>query len=110
MIRTINNVIRTLLFQAHLPPQYWVEALFMATHLLNPPQQLTMRYHSQNSLTNTQLTNTYAFLVAFVIHIFIPPINSNLDPQHVFFWDILLITEAIVASILPQTKSLSPDM
>ena len=35
MIRTINNFIRTLLFQAHLPPQYWTEALFMATHLLN---------------------------------------------------------------------------
>ncbi|GJZ44585.1 ribonuclease H-like domain-containing protein [Tanacetum coccineum] len=35
MIRTINNLIRTLLFQAHLPPQYWTEALFMATHLLN---------------------------------------------------------------------------
>ncbi|GJY98613.1 ribonuclease H-like domain-containing protein [Tanacetum coccineum] len=35
MIRTINNVIRTLLFQAHLPPSFWVEALHMATYLLN---------------------------------------------------------------------------
>ncbi|KAJ9536157.1 hypothetical protein OSB04_un000658 [Centaurea solstitialis] len=35
MLRTINNVIRTLLFQAHLPPKYWAEALHMATHLLN---------------------------------------------------------------------------
>nr|GEX12514.1 ribonuclease H-like domain-containing protein [Tanacetum cinerariifolium] len=35
MIRTINNIIRTLLFQAHLPPNYWVEALNMATTLLN---------------------------------------------------------------------------
>lgn len=35
MIRTINNIIRTLLFQAHIPPQYWVEALHMASHLLN---------------------------------------------------------------------------
>ena len=34
-IRTINNVIRTLLFQAHLPPSFWVEALHMATYLLN---------------------------------------------------------------------------
>ncbi|GJR32061.1 ribonuclease H-like domain-containing protein [Tanacetum coccineum] len=35
MIRTINNVIRTLLFQAYLPPSFWVEALHMAAYLLN---------------------------------------------------------------------------
>ncbi|GJT94292.1 ribonuclease H-like domain-containing protein [Tanacetum coccineum] len=35
MIRTVNNMIRTLLFQAHLPPTFWVEALHMAAYLLN---------------------------------------------------------------------------
>ncbi|GJS62988.1 ribonuclease H-like domain-containing protein [Tanacetum coccineum] len=35
MIRNINHVIRTLLFQAHLPPNYWAEALNMAIILLN---------------------------------------------------------------------------
>ncbi|GJU77022.1 ribonuclease H-like domain-containing protein [Tanacetum coccineum] len=35
MLRTINNLIRTLLFQAHMPPSCWVEALNMAAHLLN---------------------------------------------------------------------------
>nr|GEU94278.1 ribonuclease H-like domain-containing protein [Tanacetum cinerariifolium] len=35
MIRTINNLICTLLFQAHLPPNYWTEALNMAVYLLN---------------------------------------------------------------------------
>ncbi|KAJ9566982.1 hypothetical protein OSB04_002948 [Centaurea solstitialis] len=35
MLRTINNTVRTLLFHAHLPPTYWVEALHMAIHLLN---------------------------------------------------------------------------
>nr|GEZ06825.1 ribonuclease H-like domain-containing protein [Tanacetum cinerariifolium] len=35
MIRTINNLIRTLLFQAHLPPNYWTETLNMAVYLLN---------------------------------------------------------------------------
>ncbi|KAJ9542159.1 hypothetical protein OSB04_028665 [Centaurea solstitialis] len=35
MLRTINNVVRTLLFHSHLPPIFWVEALHMATHLLN---------------------------------------------------------------------------
>ncbi|GJV81664.1 ribonuclease H-like domain-containing protein [Tanacetum coccineum] len=35
MVRTINNVICTLLFQAHIPPTFWVEALHMAAYLLN---------------------------------------------------------------------------
>ncbi|GJX96017.1 ribonuclease H-like domain-containing protein [Tanacetum coccineum] len=35
MIRTINNVVRSLLFQARLPPEYWVEALLTAAYLLN---------------------------------------------------------------------------
>ncbi|GJR92139.1 ribonuclease H-like domain-containing protein [Tanacetum coccineum] len=35
MVRTINNHIHTLLFQANLPSTFWVEALNMATHLLN---------------------------------------------------------------------------
>ncbi|GJW89772.1 ribonuclease H-like domain-containing protein [Tanacetum coccineum] len=35
MVCTINNLIRTLLFQANLPPTFWVEALNVATHLLN---------------------------------------------------------------------------
>ncbi|GJS62446.1 ribonuclease H-like domain-containing protein [Tanacetum coccineum] len=35
MLHTINNLIRALLFQAHLPPSYWVEALNLAAHLLN---------------------------------------------------------------------------
>ncbi|GJX03019.1 ribonuclease H-like domain-containing protein [Tanacetum coccineum] len=32
MICTINNLIRTLLFQAHLPPNYWTETLNMAVY------------------------------------------------------------------------------
>ncbi|GJT07254.1 ribonuclease H-like domain-containing protein [Tanacetum coccineum] len=35
MVHTINNIIRTLLFQANLPPTFWVEALNIAVHLLN---------------------------------------------------------------------------
>jgi len=35
MIRSINNVVRSLLFQASMPPAYWVEGLHTATHLLN---------------------------------------------------------------------------
>jgi hypothetical protein len=35
IIRTTNNIIRSLLFQASLPAQYWVEGLHTTTYLLN---------------------------------------------------------------------------
>jgi hypothetical protein len=35
MIRTTNDVVRSLLFQASLPARYWAEALATATYLLN---------------------------------------------------------------------------
>jgi histone deacetylase 1/2 len=35
IIRSTNNMIRSLLFQARVPPAYWAEALHTATHLLN---------------------------------------------------------------------------
>ena len=34
-IRTTNDVIRTLLLQASLPPSFWAEALYTATYLIN---------------------------------------------------------------------------
>jgi hypothetical protein len=35
LLRTTNDILRTLLIQAKLPPPFWVEALHTATHLLN---------------------------------------------------------------------------
>jgi hypothetical protein len=35
IIRSVNNVIRTLLIQAFLPERYWAEGLHTATYLLN---------------------------------------------------------------------------
>lgn len=35
MIRTLNNAVRSLLFQAQLSPSYWVEALHTAAHIIN---------------------------------------------------------------------------
>jgi histone deacetylase 1/2 len=35
MLRTTNDVIRTLLVQSNLPPTFWVEALHTANHLIN---------------------------------------------------------------------------
>ncbi|GJV38465.1 ribonuclease H-like domain-containing protein [Tanacetum coccineum] len=52
MIRTINNMIRTLLFQAHLPPTFWVEALHGA-YLLN-----FLPSTPSNEIPHTRLFNT----------------------------------------------------
>ena len=35
VIHSTNDIIRSLLFQASMPPSYWVEALGVATNLLN---------------------------------------------------------------------------
>ncbi|GKV50619.1 hypothetical protein SLEP1_g57319 [Rubroshorea leprosula] len=35
MNRTIMNMVRSLLFQANLPGKFWVEAIYVAVHLLN---------------------------------------------------------------------------
>jgi len=44
-IRTINNIICTLLVHASLPPSFWHHALHMATYLLNilPTKQLALQ-------------------------------------------------------------------
>jgi hypothetical protein len=34
-LRTINNIVRSLLFQASIPPAYWADSLHTATYLLN---------------------------------------------------------------------------
>ncbi|GJT47453.1 ribonuclease H-like domain-containing protein [Tanacetum coccineum] len=68
MIHTINNVVRSLLFQARLPPEYWVKALLTTAYLLNilPLPLSIMTSLTQNYLTNHPLTPTYARLDAFV--------------------------------------------
>jgi hypothetical protein len=44
VIRSINNVVRSLLFQASMPPSYWVEALSTATVLLNILPTKTLKF------------------------------------------------------------------
>ncbi|GJU55465.1 ribonuclease H-like domain-containing protein [Tanacetum coccineum] len=64
MIRTINNLIRTLLFQAHLPPTFWVEALHMVAYLSNILPSTAI----QNEIPHTRLFKTkpnYADLRVF---------------------------------------------
>jgi histone deacetylase 1/2 len=35
IIRTVNDIVRTLSIQASMPPKFWVEALHAATYVLN---------------------------------------------------------------------------
>ncbi|GKA11049.1 putative reverse transcriptase domain-containing protein [Tanacetum coccineum] len=100
MIRTINNMIRTLLFQAHLPPTFWVEALHMAAYLLNilPSTAINNEIlHTRIFKTTPNYADLRCFLVAFAILIFtqITNLNHGLHPQ--FFWDIRQITADIDA-------------
>ena len=44
IIRSTNNIIRSLLFQASMPPSYWVEALATATYLLNILPTKTLQF------------------------------------------------------------------
>jgi hypothetical protein len=45
-IRSINNIMRTLLFQAHLDMAYWVEALHTTTYLFNRRPSLPLHLHT----------------------------------------------------------------
>jgi transposase InsO family protein len=44
VLRTINNIIRSHLFQSHLPPPYWVEGLHTATYLFNRQPSKTLQF------------------------------------------------------------------
>ncbi|KAG8076100.1 hypothetical protein GUJ93_ZPchr0006g44468 [Zizania palustris] len=44
MIRSINNIMRSMLFQASLPASYWVEGLHTATYLLNRLPTKTLNF------------------------------------------------------------------
>jgi len=44
ILRSINNIVRSLLFQASLPTSYWVEGLHTATYLLNRLPTKTLEF------------------------------------------------------------------
>jgi hypothetical protein len=54
-LHTINNIMRSLLFQASLPPVYWVEALHTVTYLVNRLPTKTLAFSTPyTSLYSTQ--------------------------------------------------------
>ncbi|GJR36827.1 ribonuclease H-like domain-containing protein [Tanacetum coccineum] len=76
MIRTINNMIRTLLFQAYLPPTFWVEALHMAAYLLNILPSTAIN----NEIPHTLLFETTPNYVD--LRVFGCPCNPYLHTNH----------------------------
>ena len=48
-LRTINNILRSLLFQASLPPVYWVKSLHTATYLVNRLATKTLAFSTPYS-------------------------------------------------------------
>ena len=79
MIRTVNNGIRSLLFQAQLPPTFWVEAMHTVVHILNilPSKAI------QNKTPYTKLfskTPSYTHLRTFGCLCY-PNINHSHTPK-----------------------------
>jgi hypothetical protein len=110
VIRTVNDIVRPLLFQASLPPRFWVEALHHATHVLNCLLTKTISAPSRTSLfiTRTPTIQLFVFLVVFATPTPLPLCltNSRLGLVLVFFLVIHLIIRVIAAWTLPLSASL----
>lgn len=77
MIRTLNNAIRSLLFQAQLAPSYWVEVLHVAAHVTNIVPSSAISHKTPHALLFGQ-NPTYDHLRVFGCLCF-PNVNySNL--------------------------------
>ncbi|KAJ9551570.1 hypothetical protein OSB04_015615 [Centaurea solstitialis] len=64
MIRTLNDITRSLLTQASMPPTYWVDALFMANYLHNILPTKTLHFRTPTQALFFRLP-TYAHLKVF---------------------------------------------
>jgi hypothetical protein len=64
IICSINNIVRSLLFQASMPPSYWVEALNTATYLINRHPTKTL-YFSTPYFALRGVQPTYSHLRVF---------------------------------------------
>jgi hypothetical protein len=58
-LRTINNIMRSLLFQASLPPVYWVEALYTLTYLVNQLPTKTLAFSTPYTSTPSNPPTTH---------------------------------------------------
>ena len=73
MIRTTNDVVRTLLIQASLPPRFWAENLHTATYLLTAFRPLLLLLPLHTTLSSVPLLATTTFETSGVRVILTPP-------------------------------------
>jgi hypothetical protein len=107
IIRSVNNVIRTLLIQASLPGRYWAEGLHTTTYLLNRLATTAI----QAACPHLALFGTapsYEHLRVFGCTCYpnttaTAPHNSPHAPPGVSSWATLPTTKAIAALISQQT-------
>jgi hypothetical protein len=107
----VNDIVRTLLFQASMPSKYWVESLYTATYLLNrlPTKALTAPVTFSPFFPPLRHSLTYAPLVAYAIRTALPLCltNSRIARSHVSSSGMLPIIVAIGAWILSLAESSS---
>jgi histone deacetylase 1/2 len=112
MLRTTNNVTRTLLFQASMPPVYWADALATATHIINrlPSKTLHMStpifvlYGTLPSYHDLRIfgCTCYPNLTTTTAHKLTP--RSSLcaflgySPDHKGYWCLDLATNRVIIS------------
>jgi len=98
-IRSIKNIIHTLLIHASLSSSFWHHALEMATYLMNILPSKTINFESPlKMLYNKDLS--YSHLQCLVVYVFLSFLhkkytNFNLVPQNVCFLGIRQTIKAI---------------
>jgi hypothetical protein len=120
IIRSTNDIMRPLMFQASLPTAYWVEALHMTTYLLNLHPTKTLSYgmpHFSLFSFHPDLSSL-VFLGASVILTCRPQLPTNLHhaPPYASFLGIrpntrnisVLISHLIVSSYCGMSRLMKP--
>ena len=114
-IRSINNIIRTLLCQTSFLPSFWPHALTTSTYLLNIlPSKLLGNLTATHLLYRVSLLPIliYGFLGVYVSLSFplLLSINFNFVPLCVSFWVTFLLIGVTNAMISHPVKLLYLDM
>jgi hypothetical protein len=113
ILRTINNMFHSLLFQASIPARYWVEVFHITTYLLN---RLSTKVISMTSpyFTIHGVAPSYEHLRGSVVPTILisppkPLTNWHTDPPDVFSSDASHTTKVTDVLISPSTTSSSPN-
>jgi hypothetical protein len=111
ILRSINNAIRSLLFQAYLPPRFWATTLGTATYLLNILPIKTLAFTTPHLVLSAshRHMSIFAFSVVHATPISPPQPPINLPHALPFVSSLAtpLITRATFVSIVHPTTSSS---